>query len=318
MNSQYSIYPDVTKEVQRTLQARINMFQLIHPKKLNFNHKIMGPVNVRITEIDNEVGGVISGRQNLDVKWLTGAEAYVEYERINNEGMGVAWMPDDYYWRNRVMIMNDRFLLSTVSQLRCWDNSIKTGNEVLMEIKCLESVVKKPTKIWKVFVDGQDKDFFMTKEDAESFVLDQKSPTLITDSSMKIGVGHKATHKYEIRETTKLEYTEEIKKLIKENQNRFQFGWTQSEYFEKVVKPEVYKMIKEERAKMIAGSKDAFVIQPEELAKLRKLAQVTANITAEDMERLVKNAEEKKEEANTTFYPINSKNKITATGAPHA
>jgi hypothetical protein len=278
---------EMSKEVQRALQAGFGMFQLVYPKKINFDDRIMGFFDVDVKEIDSEVGG-LNSRAQLDINWRTGSDAYATFFRVNKEGLGVCWLPDDAFWHNRLCLMDNPSMIPMIRQLITGSGSVKDSIEVRMEIKCLEDELKESVSIWRIIKNGREIDFFWSKQEADEFANSLKSPELSTDGGNNIIVRGKSNSKVDIIEGKKLQYKKEIEKLKSEEMNRHRFGWTECDEFRKVILPRVAKRINDERAKLIAKSPDAFVIDPNELVKLRELAETMdkfkkAGVTPEKM-----------------------------------
>ncbi len=270
-----AINAETPKSVQLAMQKHIGMFLLVWPRKMNFDERIPGFFDVAARDNGMEVFA-----NNMDahisLEWNT-RNPYCTFYKVNREGLGLCWLPDDPFWHNRIVFMDNnsrRFpVWSMIQQLTTPSGAVKDGNEVRMEIKCLEAELKEQVNIWKIVKNNQELVDFETKKEAEEYVETLKQPEIKADGDKGISIQGRLHGKIDIKEGFKLKYKKEIAELIRVERVRHEFGWTQCDEFVKHIAPRVMERVKNERAKMIAKSPDAFVITPDELVKLRNTAE---------------------------------------------
>lgn len=279
-NSMFGVYPDLAKDQQNVLLNGINLFQLIYPKRVYSDIQIHGPFNVKVLERDIDVSnrsGPLSRR--FKVNWQIKGDAHIDFEYDRQNKIGIAWMPDDPYWHNRVILMDTTWLLRSVTQLRLPDNSIKSGAEVALEVKCLESVLKHDIDVFHLIEDGRVRlGSFRSKKEAVDYKDDQVAmvPQIKSDGTIAAVKRRKAA--YEIQQGTDREYRPEIISMINQEMPRHEFGWTQCSKFQEELKPQVIDLIKQERSKATAIP----AVQAGPKLSLADVARIFAGMTTEE------------------------------------
>jgi len=230
-------FPMVPEKYQAAMRFGIPLFELRLRGRSDNDQLLYGPFDVRVTEFFDTV----RRRDRYSDKWMTDNNAHIRYE-VDNRGTGVAFMPDDKFWHNRLILMNNPGL--HVMQYHTKDG-ILPGSIVNAELDCLRGRLKADVPIWRVMEDGREKDFFFTEDEANAFIeeQDQAIPTLDKQTGQIKNVQAKR-RKFKVVKGSKLVYKPEILKIIK-TEGQHQFGWTECLYFQDQIKPEVEEMMKE-------------------------------------------------------------------------
>lgn len=277
----FGVFPDIEDEkYQNALLAGIPLFQLIWPKKAHFNDIVSGPFNVKVVSRDRGEGGNVTQMQQRQrqfiVTWLTDGRAHITFERQKKvKNVAIAWMPDDQWWHNRVILMDNRWILNMVSQLRLPNNDIKTSAEIGMEINCLESFLKEEQPIWTIFANNREIDHFSKKKDAEDWIKEVQLVAPVVGAGGVL-IAPPKNHKkkaYRYEKGCKLEYRPEIKELIEKEKFRHRYGWTECSRFRDEIVPQTIEMIKRKRPQMekvVKPKLDIDNISEEDLMKLRE------------------------------------------------
>ncbi len=241
-------FPMVPEKYQAAMQFGIPFFELRLRGKSDNDRLLFGPFDVRVKSYFDPV----RNKERYTDRWLTDNQAHIRYE-VNDRGTGVAFMPDDHFWHNRLMLMDNPGLL--VMQYHKKDG-IYPGAIVNMQIDCLRQRLKTEVTIWRVMEDERERDFFYTKDDAQAFIneFEQAVPTL-DKATGQIRNANRKRRNFKIVEGKKLNYKPEISALIKKERGH-KFGWSECLYFKDQIKPDVEAAIEERNKKFSINAQD--------------------------------------------------------------
>jgi hypothetical protein len=219
------------------LMAGIRLFVLMYGKRCPDMHSrpLMGPFDVVVAE--NFAQG--SDRAAYNERWITGADAGIKYEPIDKKGTLIAFMPDDRFYHNR-MILADQPALRLV-EMQDQQNGIVSAAAIGMEIQCLRDVVNEQATIYKIMRNGLEIDYFWTEDEAIEFVNQEETvlrgnnriPTVVTPFK-----------KCKIVRGTKIRKRPNIVEMIRQHA-RDTYGWTGCQEFRETVLPKVNQLIKD-------------------------------------------------------------------------
>lgn len=245
--------PYMREERQTVIRAGINLFELRLLRRKEHNQLIFGPIDVKAYEDMDTV----ANSARFDVEWLTRNDASVKYEIIDKVGNGIAWMPDDRFWHNRLYIMDDSYLYRSLQNLHTRDYGLIPGYQIKAEIDCMRNELKEPVPIHRIFINGIERSYQFTREAAEEEIETMKqsasSIRITPDGNVKAVQAER--RKFEIKPGTQLEYRPEIKELIKKYRRKFRFGWTECQTFMEEIKPKIIERIKEKKTEMTGKGK---------------------------------------------------------------
>ena len=101
-------YSNIPEQFQAAIRAGINFIEIETERPLHFGRQIMGPFNVSAREEYNTIGQ----RTDYIVDWLTGDKASIRFDLPSGKAgpsgkTAKAYMPDDKFWHNRVMVCDN-------------------------------------------------------------------------------------------------------------------------------------------------------------------------------------------------------------------
>jgi len=258
------IFPDVPAKYQNVLNVGISLFQMIFPMKLWNNKGVSGPYSVNVESLDADDVYIVN--RQFHSNWETGPGANIRFEADIKTRIATCWMPDDRYWHNRLCLMGVPWMLATVTQLRHHDNSIQSGAEIKMEVACLEKVLKEPQRCYKIMLNGRERDYRMTKPEAEEAIRDLETVNLKVNKDGVVAPARKigSRFKYTIEEGAVLKYKPEVLEVILRERWGHKFGWTECSYFLDEIQPAVQELIAETKKNM-QPAREPF--SPEELVQ---------------------------------------------------
>lgn len=231
--------PNVPEKYQAAVRRGIHFFELKFPKPTDSDQMVYGPYDV----LAKETWNTMQNKTEFHIKWLRENEAHIRFTP-NNKGVAVAWMPDDKFWRNRIYLMDTPLLNQSLFAYHT-NGGQYPGSVIRQEIVCLREVLKTEKTIYKVLRNKREIVFYYDKREAEEFVNDQVEVKHKLDKVTGEMKAITNKHKFEIVPGKKLEYRDEILELIKRENGKHDFGWTESEMFQKEIKPKVVALIKE-------------------------------------------------------------------------
>jgi hypothetical protein len=250
-NSNFGIYPDIDDaQITALLQSGVPMFQILHPKPRYYDMFVGGPIKATayIPSVEFE------GRNaRMPVTWETKHPSITfHHTKMGTSSRVIGWVPDDRFWHNRIVIMENAWMRSGILQLRMPDNRIINGAEASMQISVLEKMLKKKYKIYKVM----DKSFgeisyFYTKKEADNFIegklADNKEIKLFDGQIQPLNRQRIDRIKsWTIVEGERTDYREDIISLInRERKKGHRFGWTECSEFASIQKQCIKEMTKQ-------------------------------------------------------------------------
>lgn len=248
--------PNIPERYQAASRRGIHFFELRYYKPIYGDQTIFGPLDVKCKEDWNSM----TGSTQFHIKWLKDNDAHIRYVP-DAKGVAVAWMPDDKFWRNRVYIMDTPDLYRTLFAYHTANGQFP-GTTIRREIDCLREVLKEEKPLYVVLANGRKMEQFLRKEDAEIYINEQSEVKHQIDrmTGQVKQITNKA--KFQIVEGKTLDYKDWVKDMIKRENGRHEFSWVQSEDFEKKVRPQVLKLIKERvKADAPQGDKRAEILE---------------------------------------------------------
>jgi hypothetical protein len=266
-------------------------------------------------ETDKWVGGFFDCRVGVSSgpggtpgyveNWSTGHNAGVWFLGIEDHEVAIAFVPDDPFFHNRMMIHDHpEFIIEGIYSNK--EGFVQSG-VVLEEMRCLREVICEEVPIWRVInPQGKEEDFFWTEAAADAFINET--------TTVPIGPNH-LPHEVQLYKKCKkvigkkLRKRPEIDAMIKAN-SKITYGWTNSLEFKTTVLPKVLKKMKE--CKAAAKKAGGGISQQDIINAISGLSKETlANLAAlAEKKESVHNIESEGEEQTGTVVVDN-------TGIPH-
>lgn len=261
-------FPDKYKVA---LEAGVNFIQLQYPTKGNYPRQITGFYNI-IAKKYLEPG---SATPRYSIKTLTGYNAHITFEIMQEEGTLIAFCPDDKYWHNRVMLVDNPGL--QIAMMHTYKDGIIPGTVIKSEIQAIREVINEQVPIFKIVNQfGSEYTFKYTEEEAE-----EKKNTYPNSKLLKIVPGTTWQKKPEILEMIRM-----YKKLPN--------GWTSCDDFQNTIKPLIKAKIEEKnRSLVLAGQSTA---NPADLKS--QILTILQTLTPEEKKKLLHEAEKAKSANN--------------------
>lgn len=249
-----------SRNVEGLLSKGIPVFEVSYKQKISNEQFIPGVINALAQEISDESRSI---EVNYNIVWMTGKNSGVTFYP-NDQDIGTAYVPDDPWWRNRIMMMEDPWWLNHINYLRMPGNRVIPGDEAAIQIKILERMLKVKVPIFKVYNDRfEESDFFYSKEEAENYIKDRRDMYLRTDPPNHRQ--YEKWSKYKVVPGEILKFNKETEAMIhNEKRTAHQFGWTQCPQFQEIKRQCIEKM-ENELSGSLAGEPAEF--NKEELAK---------------------------------------------------
>ena len=256
-------FPMVPERYQPAMRFGVRFFELRFPRASDNSHVIFGPFDIVVNE--EQIEGTTRAR--FVARLLTGREAQVRYEVINvRSGLAVAFMADDKYWHNRIVLVDNPLFEIMAMHTR---DGIVSGTEIRMEIECLREVITEEAPIYMLIrPNGREETYFWTEPEA----LKE-----LTESRKEKG--------WSVVRGKKRRKTKQVENMIR-NYGSEIYGWTSCPEFEREIKPRVQQLIEERRRSLtLEGQNDIESIvkrvindmTPEEIGRL--IAQKSAGGT---------------------------------------
>lgn len=219
----------VPERYQDAMQFGINFFELRLPRPEINNQVLFGFFDVRVTH-DMAPS---SSRIVFNDEWLTDMNARIEFEVVNNRGLSVAFVPDDKFWHNRVVLADTSGLV--LAQYHT-SQGIVPGRIIIQELKAMKEIINRAEKIYKLVDDNNvERVFFWTKEEAEQ----EKAKEMTTRDPVTGVLRANFPYKnWRIVEGSKTRKRPEIVELVKKHRS-MRFGWTECPEFHSVWVPKI-------------------------------------------------------------------------------
>ena len=255
----FGTIPNIPKKYQPAVRGGINFFELRWLRPIKNVQFVYGPYDLTCGENWNTA----ARRTDFWVNWRKEADAHIRYIP-GPEDVAVAWMPDDPYWRNRIFMMDTYAIFETL-----WGYHTKEGywqrSYIQPEIEAMVEVLKHKVKRHTVLRSGKEIDHFATKKEALYFIETKEEIKQIIDPKTQQIRAIRPKHKYTTGTVEALEYKDEIRELIKREHGRHAFGWTESQFFLKEIRPQIDKTIikkrEESQSKALGLEKLSFMEQ---------------------------------------------------------
>jgi hypothetical protein len=233
-------YPTIPDKYQAAMRFGVRFFECHFLRPTQYSHPIMGPWDIKVTE------EITPGtwKPRFFSKVLTGPEAQVRYEVVTSRGLAIAFMFDDKFWHNRLIIIDNPSLFHVV-QMHTRDGII-SGTEIMMEINALRETIMEQTEIFRILrSNGFEVDRAETRKEADEIVIDLKQQAAAGERPE-----WKKMEKFTIVPTMITQKKSQVRDLI-EKYSKTQYGWTDSPEFENEIKPEVVKLIEKRRSTLV-------------------------------------------------------------------
>jgi hypothetical protein len=222
----YGEYSDIPDKQQAALRSGVNFFELRTEKPIMFSRQINGPFAV---EVNEEFNSVI-GRSQFLTNWITGERANVRFEIVNPKtGLAKAFMPDDPWWHNRIIIADNRDL-QNIHAYHTKDGMFP-GSMLREEINALYSRITADAVEYTVInAQGKMIGSYPTRKEAEDDIAQNKYKN------------------YKVVERKIRVKSDEITAMIAQwrRGEGSRYGWTDCAQF-KVIRDEVSRKIEESR-----------------------------------------------------------------------
>lgn len=235
MQIQGAQVPYMPEDKERIYNAGIALFELRAPYKFYFDKTAMGPFNVIVDEIERT-----RGDPQRVITWVTMMSPGIRYVS-DSKGNCIAWMPDDPWWHNRIVLMTDP-LLNPVMR-----HSPKEGlvpaSIIRLELQAMRTVLNTSYEKWRVLKDGKRVDDVSSEEEAKDLIEEKKQVSLRLDQAsgaMKAVALNRA--KYSTEKIFVSDYKKEVREIIRANLG-LQNGWTSSEDFQRKYVPLIKREI---------------------------------------------------------------------------
>jgi hypothetical protein len=223
------------------LMAGIRLFVLAYPKRCpDMNSRtLMGPFDVVVTE--NFAQGASNAAYSE--RWITGSDAGIKFDPIDKKGTLVAFMPDDRYYHNRLILADQPAI--RVIEMQDQQNGIISASIVNMEIQCLRDIINENAPIYKIIkpTNNQEVDFFWSEAEAIDFINQEET---VLRGPNQVPVSIQPYKKYRIEKGMKTRKRSDIMELIT-RYSREPYGWTASREFRNEIIPKVNTLIKSRR-----------------------------------------------------------------------
>lgn len=209
-------YSNIPEKFQAAVRAGISFFEIRSIKPLQWAQQVNGPFSVSVGEQLNPG----SQRMDYSITWQTGDYARVRFEIVDEKnGLAKAFMADDPFWHNRVMIANNRDL-QLISAYHT-KNGLFPGTQLLEEVWILNNYLTVDAEEYSIVnAQGRALSSCRTKEEAlqEIKALNYKNHEVVP---VKIRVNSPAVD-------------EMIRKWKTEHRSRF--GWMDCPEFKEIKK----------------------------------------------------------------------------------
>ena len=255
--SEYGLFPDMNEEEHRIIEAKIPLFQAVYPKPVRFEEKIFGVFGVKVSNPNPE-----NRNSKSKTQWFSSGDSSVLFKPRNKNGLGIAWIPDDPWMHNRMLLMTSPIIRDMIKQCRLPNGAIKSAAIVFFEIKTMQGVLMDTIKIWESTKNGKRDSWFTTKKEAQEYTASRGHTEVRFDhrtGKMKPMAVNRA--KYDIVEGERSTWKPEVAALIMKEKNRHRFGWTESDEFKTKWRPAIMDKIKEEKSEFEAANEDVTVQQ---------------------------------------------------------
>lgn len=267
-------------------EAGIRLFEVLYPIRDDSGTKrqLAGVFSVKVSEDYDHV----ENKTVYKEKWHTGYNAFVEYRPIDNRGTLVAYVPDDRWYHNRVILLDNPQI--QVNQLLTLERGDIPRAEAMIQLQCLREIICEERPIYKIIRPNQtEQDWFQTEDEAKAFITQEE--TTYTGPQRNIPVIVRPFEKHTIKPGKRWMKRPEVEQMIIRYRG-LEYGWTSCEEFVKSYIPRISRLI-DERTKAFRQ------MTPDTPAVDIKAAIMDAlsTLTPEQLESLKKQAEQRAAEA---------------------
>lgn len=244
-------YAPLSDRYQAAYRFGVRFFEIRFPRPIQNPQPLFGCFDIDVQE---EIDPV-NARPFYETKILTAPLAQVRFEPINDKGSAVAFMFDDEFWHNRIVMIDNKWLLNNFVAIHSRDGVVPASS-ARIELIALEEVVNEDVVIWKLMNEhGKEVTFFRNeREKSKGFTKEYEDQG------------------YYIEEGTMRVKSKFCQDLIK-RYDRGRYGWTDCEEFREDIVPKVNELIKKRRIQTIAKNPtagDSTAVLTELLSNLSK------------------------------------------------
>jgi hypothetical protein len=265
---------EIPERYESALAAGVRFFVLRHPRQpLYFEDEFYGPFDV-----DASGGGDIMGREVRNIRWRTGSTSSVSFLPQGKSDVGIAFMPDDVYYHNRMLLAVTPWPI--VEGIYRPGEGLSGGPQANMEIDCLRQAIYCDMPIIDIIDSaGRKRSFAKTEEEADAYI-NQKVLKLRGYG----GVPYEIQPYLRCKKVpgTMKSLNPEVLAII-EVHGRDEFGWTASEPFKTKILPKVNAMIAK-RSGVMAGNAPSLDVRAQ---ILEALPDILASLTPEQKQQLL-------------------------------
>lgn len=239
----FGLFPDMDEEEHLVLNIKVPLIQLVYPKPVFFDQQLHNYFDVKV---EDPAPGQRNSR--LNVKWFTGGDAKVLFKVKNRKtGLAVAWVPDDPWMHNRLLLMTHPEHEKLIKQLRRPDGNIVAPAEISFELRAMESVLMCSTPIYHVLCDKERKCWFPSKAEAEAFADDQGRTEVKLDKDGTFKPMKVNKQRWSVEPGERMLWKPEVLAMIQREHNKHRFGWTECDEFKAKWRKLIIKTISDQR-----------------------------------------------------------------------
>lgn len=249
-------HENLPSRYQEAFVNGVNFFEVRYHKKIEY------PITVfNFFDVKCQLRQAMGGQFTVHFETISDARACVRYEVANKYGLAIAWIPEDKYRHNRMMIaMNGLEVFAYHT-----NKGAVQGGEIMAEINALREELKEERKKYHLvqLETGAQIDEGWVKADLE------KKKVEIEEKKGKGTLEIKQSMQFD----TKPHVLDVIRKYSKST-----FGWTDSPEWRDEIYPGAVKRFKKNSAAGVVGADDAGELlsaikslPKETMAELRKL-----------------------------------------------
>ncbi len=274
----YGQYADVPEHLQAAVESGLNFFELRFQGEKRFNQNVFGFYDVVVTREQHPI------RKNqvfYPTRYLVGRDAKIKYKCINqNTGLSVAFMPDDKFWHNRILLAFHPVYMIFAYHTR---DSQVAGSTLNREIECLRDICQDKIETFAV-LNQFGRPIFNSKVEAEAdaFMAEKKKKP-----------GRQSLNMRKIRR-----FAWETKSFVLDiiRNAGTEYGWTDSPEFEQQIKMPCLRLI-DQRGISRTGIENTRSI--EQMVQ-DSVARTIQSMSPEDLKRIIAGKLESKGDPTAT------------------
>jgi hypothetical protein len=193
--------------------------------------------------LENETQGRGDSLRRFDFAWETGDAAMIKFE-ADKKGIATAWIPDDKFWHNRMVILGNRTLYDSILCYRK-NGAVMDSETFKIELSCLERTLKHEVDVYNLYNEDKLIGKFSTENAAKEEISSRNSMTTRVLPNGELQVVPKDVKEYRIVKGKESVDKPEIVDLKKKYRRKFQFGWSECPEFDNIKNVVVTTYIRE-------------------------------------------------------------------------